>query len=128
MCSINDQIRRDCDIKIENLREELKNEERKLYDIQKAKGELQQIIDEAQCAINNLGDCNFGGDTIISSVITSQQGYLDRVDYYDEYVIKIEKAKKEIKLEIEEKTRFRNQLPINCGICNECRKVDGEVQ
>lgn len=128
MCSINDQIRRDCDIKIENLREELKNEERKLYDIQKAKGELQQIIDEAQCAINNLGDCNFGGDTIISSVITSQQGYLDRVDYYDEYVIKIEKAKKEIKLEIEEKTRFRNQLPINCGICNECRKVNGEVQ
>lgn len=120
MCAVNDKIRSDYDAKIVNLNAECKIEESKLLDLGESKGELQQLVDEAQCAINNLENCDFGGDKIISSVITSQKGYQERIDYYDEYIIKCKAAIDTINEEIDTITKLRDALPINCGTCSEC--------
>ena len=120
MCSVNDKIRRDYDNKIVDLKKEYENENNKLLDLEQAKDELQQLVDAAQCAINNLSECDFGGDKILSSVTTSQQGYQERMDYYDEYMIKCRNAMDEISDEIEKVTSLRNNLSINCGSCSEC--------
>lgn len=120
MCAVNDRKRSEYDAQIANLNTECEVEESKLLDLDESKGELQQLVDEAQCAINNLGNCDFGGDKIISSVITSQKGYQERIDYYDEYIIKCKEAIEAINEEIDKITKLRDALPTDCGSCSEC--------
>ena len=106
MCLKNDIIRRDLNEKLEELEIELLDESILKTDIETAKLEIQEIIDTAQCAIDNLSKCDFGGDKIISSVKTSQEGYQNITKYYEE----------EIRLL---KQNIIN-LPTNCGVCQEC--------
>ena len=120
MCAVNDAIRARLSSQITTLQKEQDTENAKLEDINNAKSEVNQLIDNAQCAINNLGNCNFGTDEIITSTKISQKGYYNKIDYYDEY---ISKCKKAIELINEEKNQLiseRNALPINCGACSEC--------
>lgn len=120
MCRTNDKIRQIYSEQIANLKKEYANENSKLEDIERAKKETKQLIDEAQRAINYLGECDLGGDKVIDSVKKSQQGYKERKNYYDEYIIKCKKAIEEINTEKQELIRVRNLLPTNCGFCSEC--------
>lgn len=120
MCAVNDRKRSEYNVQIANLNAECEVEDSKLLDLEESKGELQQLVNEAQCAINNLGNCDFGGDKIISSVITSQKGYQERIDYYDEYIIKCRIAIDSINEEIDRIIQIRDELPTNCGSCSEC--------
>jgi len=120
MCRVNDQKRNEYTNQINNLTIEYEAEEAKLIDLKKAKNEVQQLVEEAQCVINNIGDCDLGGDAIMSSITTSQRGYLDRIDYYDEYTIKCKNTQESISEEINVLTRLASELPANCGSCEEC--------
>ena len=120
MCAVNDAIRKQYDEKIRQLNLELDNEENKRNDLDRAKGEVQQLVDKSQCVIDNISQCDFGGDKILSSIKTSQQGYNERIDFYDDYLIKCKNAIDQITKEINETTELRNSLPKNCGVCSEC--------
>ena len=120
MCFKNDMIRRDLYKKIIELETELSNEGILETDIKMAKLEIQEIIDTAQCAIDNLSKCDYGGDKIISSVKTSQEGYQNIKKYCEEYHLLCRSAKEEIKEEIILLRQNANDLPINCGLCQEC--------
>lgn len=121
MCAVNDAKRAEYDTKIKSLKAEYDNEKNKLDALKKATGELKQLVDAAQCTIDNISECNFGGDKILSSVTTSQQGYNARVDYYEEYTVKCKTAMEAIEKEIEQTTALRNAVPKDCGICDECK-------
>lgn len=123
MCAVNDAKRNEYNERIANLNKELENESKILNDLNQAKEEIQQLIDKAQYAIGNLDNCDFGGDRIIVSVITSRDGYQARSNYYDEYIIKCKNAIIEINDELEEVSRMKNSLPINCGFCSTCLKM-----
>lgn len=120
MCAVNDAKRMEYDTKINELKIELNNEKNKLDDLRQAKYEIQQIIDSAQCAIDNLENCDFGGDKILSSIITSQRGYEERQDYYDEYYKLCSDAIEVITEELDQTIAIRDSIPINCGSCEEC--------
>lgn len=120
MCSVNDAKRKACDDAIANYRNELTNETTKLENLEKARGETQELVNEAQCAVDNLKNCSFGGTKILDSVKLSQQGYQERIDYYDQYIINCKNAINDIKLDIRNKIFERNNIPINCGACFEC--------
>lgn len=120
MCAVNDSIRAGYRAEKANLESELEVEVEKKEHLEQKKEEVQQLIDEAQCAIDNLGNCNFGGDRIISSVRTSQTGYKERMDYYDEFILKCQAAIEEIETDIANKQAQINNLPVNCGSCLEC--------
>jgi len=120
MCAVNDAKRKEYDNQIRILDEEYDNEKEKLDDIERARGEVQSAIELAQCVVDNISLCDFGGDKILSSIETSQQGYKDKEDYYDEYVIKCNEAISEIMSEINDLKALKSALPVNCGSCNEC--------
>lgn len=120
MCAVNDAIRASLSSQITELQNEYNTENAKLEDINNAKTEVNQLIDNAQCAINNLSNCNFGGDEIITCVRTSQKGYFNKIDYYDEYILKCKNAMELINEEKNKLISERNALPINCGACPEC--------
>lgn len=123
MCIVNDTKRREYASTIERLKLEYERECFKSEDICRAKSELQEIIDIAQCAIRNLKQCDFGGTKVLSSVTTSQKGYQDRMKFYIDYLSKCEHAKEEITSEIENFNRLINSLPQNCGYCAQCMNV-----
>lgn len=120
MCLKNDIIRRDLNEKLEELEIELLDESILKTDIETAKLEIQEIIDTAQCAIDNLSKCDFGGDKIISSVKTSQEGYQNITKYYEEYHLLCRSATEEIEEEIRLLKQNIINLPTNCGVCQEC--------
>jgi len=120
MCAVNDAKRAAYDAIISNLNHEYDTELDKLNDIQKAKGEVEQLISKAQCAIDNLAGCNFGSDGINTAIETSQKGYYMKRDYYDDYTIKCKNAMLVIDREIASNTAARNAIPANCGSCPEC--------
>lgn len=122
MCAVNDEKRKRYDDKINNLKEEYIDEENKLNDLKKATEELHQLVDAAQCTIDNISDCNFGGNKILSSITISQKGYMGREDYYADYMKKCKKAMSDIKDEIRKNTKLRNALSVDCGVCDECKK------
>lgn len=119
MC-VNAGPRQDCLNKINSLNLELVNENKMLENLNKAKGELQNLVNEAQCAIDNLGNCDFGGTKILDSVTTSQQGYQDRMNYYDDYIIKCSAAIKGIEQDLTAAHNLLASLPVPCGVCIEC--------
>lgn len=120
MCAVNDAKRSEYDAQIANLSAEYENEEKKKEAIIIARGEIQSAIKLSQCVIDNMSECDFGGDKILSSIETSQQGYKDKEDYYDEYLIKCENAMNQILSEKNELVSLRNSLPKDCGSCSEC--------
>ena len=120
MCKVNDEKRAGYTADIKDLQAELENENAILADLKESKKEIQKLVDEAQKAIDYLENCNFGGDKIISSVVTSHKGYKDRMAYYDEYIAKCETAIFEINDDITRITKLKDNLPKNCGYCNEC--------
>ena len=120
MCAVNDAKRSEYNAQIANLNAELKNENQKKNAIIIARGEIQSAINLSQCAIDNISECDFGGDKILSSIKTSQQGYKDKEDYYDKYLIDCEKAINQILSEISQLTILRDSLPKDCGVCSEC--------
>ena len=120
MCTVNDNIRKEYTNKIEKLNIELESEIKKRSDINKAYIETQQLINNAQCVIDNISECNFSGDVILSSIKTSNQGYNERIDFYSKYYIECHKAVEQINKEINETTVFRDTLPENCGVCDDC--------
>lgn len=121
MCAVNDAKRAEYNAKITSLEAEKTNEENKLKDIERAKGELVQLVDKADCAINNIAECDFGGNNILNSVTLSKNGYNDRINYYDEYALKVTEAVNTIENEIAANVAARDALPENCGSCSECR-------
>lgn len=120
MCKVNDDKRAECDARISQLKNEYNTELNKLKDIETAKGEVEQLISKAQCAIDNLKDCNFGTDGIDRAVETSQKGYYMKRDYYDEYALKCKNAMTTIDDEITAEVAARDAIPENCGACSEC--------
>ena len=120
MCRNNDIKREKYNTDISKLREEYLEEYYKIAEIKIAKEEVNILVNKAQCAINNLSDCDFGSNDIISSAQISQKGYYKKLDYYDEYESKCETAMKEIDIEFEKLVNLRNSLPKNCGYCSEC--------
>ena len=120
MCAVNDAKRQQYEQQIQQLKSELDNEENKRNDLDRAKSEVQQLVDKSQCVIDNISQCDFGGDKILSSIKTSQQGYNERIDFYDDYLIKCKNAINQITKEISETTELKNSLPKNCGACSEC--------
>lgn len=120
MCAVNDAIRAQYDAVISALKAEYDTELTKLNDIKSAKAEVEQLISKAQCALDNLADCNFGSDGINQAVQTSQNGYRTRGDYYDDYALMCENAMATIDGEIASNTAARAAVPANCGSCSEC--------
>lgn len=120
MCRVNDAKRAACDREISALKNEQSIEYSKLKDIGNAKAEVEQLINKAQCAIDNLADCNFGTREIDHAVETSKEGYLLKKDYYEEYALKCQQAINTIETEINNKVAERNAIPQNCGSCKEC--------
>jgi len=120
MCWVNDKKRSDYDEQIGVLNDEYKNEEEKLADIKKAKGEIQQAVNMCDCVKDNMAKCDFGGDKILSSITTSQLGYKNKENFYDEYKLKCEEAMEQIEAEKLEIKALRDSLPKNCGDCDEC--------
>lgn len=119
MC-VNEGPREACRQKIEQLTAERLNEIEKRKDLVRAKGEIQQLLDEAKCAIDNLSNCDFGGTKILDSVTTSQQGYQERMDYYDKYIIECDRALECILFEEKEAIAEMATYPVPCGSCYEC--------
>lgn len=120
MCRVNDAIRQEYQTQIENLQNEWNNEDAKLKDLEESKEELGMLVSEAQCAIDNLSNCDFGGTKVLDSVKTSQQGYQDRIDYYDKYIMECKNAMETIEIEKNAAIAAKNALPVNCGYCEEC--------
>lgn len=127
MCKVNDEKIAGYDIDINNLILDFEDEKAKLKDLVESKEELKKLVEESQHSIDYLENCNFGGDKIISSIKTSQKGYIERMAYYDEYIIKCEAAIREIDNDINEKTMLRNSLFRNCGYCDECISLLSDI-
>ena len=120
MCFKNDIIRENLHSQLVSLYEEEIYEGSFFFEIKQTKAEIEEIINLAQNAINNLSNCDFGGDKIISAVRKSQEGYKNKLDYYEEYLTLCRNAREEI---LEEKELIEQQirnLPKNCGVCQEC--------
>ena len=120
MCKVNDLKRQEYQTKIDNLQKEWDNEKAKFDDLEESKEELGMLVNEAQCAIDNLSNCDFGGTKVLDSVITSQQGYRERIDYYDKYIIECKNVMETIEKERDRAIADKNALPLNCGFCEEC--------
>ena len=121
MCRVNDAKRREYSIQLTNLNQEYDIETNKMIDLVDSREELQILVNKAQRAIDNLENCDFGGDRIISAVKLSQRGYKERVDYYRDYMMKCKEAMESIYEDIDRVTKLKNRLPINCGHCAECK-------
>lgn len=128
MCAVNDRKRAEYNELITQLEEECTNEINKLQDIEFAKKEVHELINEAQCAIDNLSECDLGTDGILNAVKISQKGYYNKSDYYDEYMIKCKAAIEAIKLEKANMIRVRDALPKNCGSCSECCPPEPSIE
>jgi len=127
MC-VNEGPRADCKERITNLGIELENEQKKRKDIVRARDEINQLLDEADCAINNLGNCDFGGTRILDSVEKSRQGYRDRKNYYEDYIVNCNNAIENI---LHERTQALAELanyPVPCGVCYECAPPLEDIQ
>lgn len=120
MCARNDAIRKKYNEKYQILQAEHNNESDKFCDVERAKRDLQKLIDHAQGVIDQISKCNFGGDKVLSSIKTSQQGYQERMDYYNNYLEKIKEAMTKIGNEKNEAYRSMISVPRNCGVCSEC--------
>ena len=120
MCSYNDNIRREFEDQINQLTVDYNWFEEKRNDIRRAIFELQNMVEYSSCTINNISECNFGGDKIISAIQTSQLGYTNRKQYYEEYLKYCMEIMEDIR---EKKTNLsikKAVLPKNCGNCSEC--------
>lgn len=127
MCSVNDAKRQQYQTQIDNLQREWDNEDAILKDLQESKEELDLLVSEADCAIDNLSNCDFGGTKILDSVRTSQKGYQDRIKYYEEYILKCQEAKTAIDKEKTAAINAMNALPLDCGVCYECNPPEEQI-
>lgn len=121
MCKVTEANKAELKSLIEQTKEEIKQEEENLKELQESKEELQELIDGTECVLNNMDKCNFGGEIIYTSMDLNHSGYQDRMDYYNEYIEKVETMISLLKEELQEMRKKLSEIPDNCGTCFECR-------
>lgn len=124
MCKVTEANKAKLKSLIEQTKEEIEQEEENLKELQESKEELQELIDGTECVLDNMDKCNFGGEVIYTSMDLNHSGYQERMDYYDEYIEKVENMILLLKDELQEMEQRLSEIPDNCGMCSECTGGD----